>query len=123
MPWHCLPILQFPKAISSGTIFYFSKEELWKIKMYDVQNYVGFCHLCIKSLQVKKMTTKRADPSFVKRGFSYWKDTTIAFKKHESSDCHKEAVHVSPQAYPDIGEMLHQNMHNKRNRTDIAFLK
>ena len=70
------------------------------------------------------MTAKRADPSFVKRGFSYWKDATIAFKKHESSDCHKEAVHVSivlPEACHDVGEMLSSQHAHKRNRAEIAF--
>ena len=72
------------------------------------------------------MTTKRADPSFVKRGFSYWKDATIAFKKHESSDCHKEAVHVSfvlPQAYPDIGEMLSSEHAQQKKQNRYCLLK
>ena len=63
--------------------------------MYDVEKDVVFCHLCGKSLQAKKMTAKRADPSFTQKGFAYWKDATIAFKKHTSLDCHKEADKVS----------------------------
>lgn len=52
---------------------------------------------------------------FVQRGLSYWKDATIAFKEHESSDCHKEAVEVSivvPCVCPDVGEML-SSRHSK----------
>ena len=55
------------------------------------------------------MTIKRAEPSLVQSGFSYWKDASIAFKKHQSSDCHKEAVEVSiilPRACPNVGKML-----------------
>ena len=87
-----------------------------------MQNDVVFCHLCIKSLQGKK----RAYPSFVKRGFSYWKDATIAFKKHESSDCHKEAVHVSivlPEACPDVGEMLSSQHAQQKKQNRDCLLK
>ena len=85
---------------------YFSS---WPWLTYNVENDVVFCHLCVKSLEAKKMTMKRADPAFVQRGFSYWKDATIAFKKHEMSDSHNEAVEVSivlPTTCRDVGEML-----------------
>ena len=93
----------------------------WPWLTYDVEKDVVFCHLCMKSLQAKKMTAKRADPSFTQKGFAYWKDATIAFKKHASSDCHKEAVEVSivlPRSCPDVGEMLssHHSQQKKDNR-------
>ena len=37
------------------------------------------------------VSTKR-DPAFVTRGFTYWKEATVAFNKHQSSDCHMEAT-------------------------------
>ena len=42
-------------------------------------------------------------------GFSNWKDATSKFRKHQDSDCHKEAVERSvklPQETKDIGEVL-----------------
>ncbi|KAI6656188.1 hypothetical protein LOD99_1521 [Oopsacas minuta] len=54
--------------------------EIWPWLTYDIEKDVVFCHLCVKSLQKKKMTAKKADPSFTQKGFSYWKDATIAFK-------------------------------------------
>ena len=45
------------------------------------------------------------------KGFSNWKDGTIAFRNHEKSACHREAVEVSftlPLATRDIGEQLSQ---------------
>ena len=65
--------------------------------------------LCITSLQGKKMNLRRAHPSFIERGFTYWRDATSDFKEHESSERHKEAVQVSiilRRSCPDLGEML-----------------
>ena len=98
----------------------------WPWLTYDVEKDVVFCHLCIKSLQGKKMIAKRADPSFMQRGFSYWKDATIAFKKHESSDCHKEAVIVSidlPRTCPDVGEMLSSQHSQLKKENRECLLK
>ena len=96
----------------------------WPWLTYDVEKDVVFCHLCVKSLQAKKMTAKRADPSFTQRGFAYWKDATIAFKKHASSDCHKEAVEVSivlPRSCPDVGEML-SSQHSQQKKVNRECL-
>ena len=30
----------------------------------------------------------------VTKGYSNWKDATVAFNKHEGSNCHREAVEV-----------------------------
>jgi len=71
------------------------------------------------------MTPKRADPSFVQKGFCYWKDATIAFKKHELSECHKEAVQVAivlPRSCPDVGEMLSsQHAHQKKQNRECLL--
>lgn len=105
----CFPKRSFGKSnvkVRSCKAEYF---RTWPWLTYDVEKDAVFCYLCIKLLQGKKMAPKRADPFFVQRGLSYWKDATIAFKKHESSDCHKEAVEVSivvPCVCPDVGEML-----------------
>ena len=123
------------KAFHPGSSFYFPKRSFrksnvklrsckadyfstWPWLTYNFEKDVVFCHLCIESLQGKKMIAKRADPYFMQRGFSYWKDATIAFKKHESLDCHKEAVIVSidlPRTYTDVGETL------SSQRTGNAF--
>jgi len=41
-----------------------------------------------------KLRCRSLEPSFVIRGFSNWKDTTMLFCKHEESGCHKDAVQV-----------------------------
>ena len=48
---------------------------------------------------------------FISREFTNWKDGTVSFTKHESSDCHKEAVQVMkvlPCTKQNIGEQLRQ---------------
>ena len=51
--------------------------------------------------------------------FSYWKDATICFRKHEKGACHREAAEVKvthPAATRDIGEQLsHQHAAQKVN--------
>ena len=99
----------------------------WPLLTYDVEKDVVFCHLCIKSVQGKKLAIKRSDPSFLQWGFPYWKDAIIEFKKHESSACHKEAVEVSivlPSACLGVGEMLSsQRSQQKKENTGNAFLR
>ena len=81
----------------------------------------------MKLLQGKKMTAKREpEPSFIKRGFSYWEYATVTFKKYESFDCHKEAVHVSialPEACLDIGEMLSSQHAQQKKQYRDCLLK
>ena len=70
----CFPKRSFGKSnvkMRSCKAEYFNN---WPWLTYDMEKDVVFCHLCIQSLKSKKMTIKRADPSFVQRGFSYWKD-------------------------------------------------
>ena len=47
--------------------------------------------------------------SQVTKGFSNWKDATVAFRKHGQSKCHSEAVEVVvtlPKVTKDVGEQL-----------------
>ena len=54
-------------------------------------------------------STKREQP-FYSRWFTYWKEATSAFKKHQNSDCHQEAneaIILLPNAVlGDIGNVL-----------------
>ena len=96
----------------------------WPWLTYDVEKDVLFCHLCVKSLRAKKMAAKRADLSYTQKGFTYWKDATIAFKKHASSDCHKEAVEVStvlPRSCPGVGKCFHPSIRSTRKTIDSVF--
>lgn len=56
-----------------------------------------------------KISNSKIDGSFLSAGFSNWKDATSKFRKHQDSDCHKEAVERKlklPTETKDIGEVL-----------------
>ena len=49
------------------------------------------------------------DGAFVSTGFNNWKDATVSFRKHESSECHRAATELAvtlPAQTKDIGESL-----------------
>ena len=60
---------------------------------YDATKDAAFCYVCMSAAHEGKflVSTKR-DPAFLTRGFTYWKEATVAFNKHQSSDCHMEAT-------------------------------
>ncbi|KAI6658407.1 Zinc finger MYM-type protein 1-like [Oopsacas minuta] len=72
------------------------------------------------------MTAKKANSSFTQKGFSYWKDARITFKKHVSSDCHKDAVEMSiiiPRSCSDVGEMLSSSYSQQKKDNRECLLK
>ena len=62
---------------------------------YDAEKDAAFCYLCMRADHERKFlfSTKR-DPAFLSKGFNYWKEATTAFKKHQESECHREASRV-----------------------------
>ena len=76
---------------------------------YDVGKDAAFCYLCMKCEHEKKfLSSIKREPAFISKGYTYWKEATIAFKKHQSSDCHREAVEmllVLSQCTKDIAEL------------------
>ena len=102
---------------------WFSK---WPWLHYQQSSDAVFCHVCVNALRSKRMDMRRGDPSFSYKGFSNWKDGTIAFKKHESSVSHKEAMQVMvtiPSSCPDVGEMLSKQHAKEKWDNRQCFLK
>ena len=104
---------RFPKRRfgSKGEERYFRVEwyEQFDWLHYDIGLDAAFCYLCMKSDREKKFlpSTKR-EQAFISRGFTYWKEATTVFKKHMSSDCHRQAVEaliVLLKCTKDIGEL------------------
>lgn len=61
------------------------------------------------SRERKLLTSSKKEPAFISKGFTYWKEATTAFKKHQASDCHREAneaIVLLPQQVGDVGEIL-----------------
>ena len=76
---------------------------------YDVDKDAAFCYLCMKCEHEKKfLSSKKREPALISKGYTYWKEASTAFKKHWTSDCHREAVKVLlvlPQCTNDIAEL------------------
>ena len=56
----------------------------------------------------KFLSSKKREAAFISKGYTYWKEATTALKKHQTSDCHREAVEiliVLPQCTKDIAEL------------------
>ena len=76
---------------------------------YDVITDAAFCYPCMKAEREKKYkSSTKHDPAFISKGFTNWKDATVAFNKHLKSDCHKEGVEIDelPKKTGDVGEKL-----------------
>ena len=95
--YHPSSIFKFPKRKFGKGERSFRSEWCTKYPWlhYDVEKDAAFCYLCMRATQEGKfLTSSKRDPAFLKRGFTYWKEATVAFKKHQASDCHREANEV-----------------------------
>ena len=76
---------------------------------YDVKTDAAFCYLCMRCEAEKKpLASTKGEPAFISKGFTYRKEGPKAFKKHQGSDCHREAVDaliVLPRCTKDVGEL------------------
>ena len=100
--------------------------EKWKWLHYSTKDDVVFCHVCVVALQSKKIKWQKGDPSFVSKGFSTWKKATVAFKSHESSSCHREAMQMIvelPKTCPDVGDMLSREHATEKGQNRECLLK
>ena len=91
---------------------------------YDASIDAAFCYICMKVEQIKyKVSTKR-EPAFIFKGFTNWKDATVAFNRHLKSDCHREAVeiHELPKKTGDVGEKL-STEHKKEKELNREMLR
>ena len=59
---------------------------------YDVDKDAAFCYLCMRCEAEKFLVSTKREPAFVLKGFTYWKEGRKAFKKHQGSDCHRDAI-------------------------------
>ena len=94
----------------------------------EEENDIVFCHTCVLALKQQKMrlTAGNIDGAFASRGFSNWKDATISFRKHDCSNCHKEAIEkmiTLPAATRDVGEMLSSQHSAEKAQNRTCLLK
>ena len=55
----------------------------------------AFCYNCIKAYEEEKLPTRKIELAFISKGLNNWKDASVKFKEHESSNCHKDSMVVT----------------------------
>jgi len=73
----------------------------------------------------KFLASKKCDPAFTSRGFTYWKEATTAFEKHQGSASHREAVEALVLLPSQIlGEMCDNKCtdEKKANREILMYI-
>ena len=70
----------------------------------------------------KLLASKKHDPAITSRGFTYWKEATTAFEKHQGSAAHSEAIEalvlLPLQIQGNIGESVIVSAEIKRRLTE-----
>lgn len=92
----------------------------------NVMQDAAFCHTCMRVESEKRFpaSTKR-DPTFIKKGFTYWKEATSAFSRYQASACQKEAASATAllQKVGDIGELLSSAHQQQKTENRNMFPK
>ncbi len=81
----------------------------WQWLHWDVASEKVFCFTCMVAYKQKKLIAPKGDGAFILKGFQNWKDATFAFRNHECSGTHKDAVHqmvTIPSTNKDIAVSL-----------------
>jgi len=69
----------------------------------------------------KLLASKKCDPAFTSRGFTYWKEATTVFEEHQGSASHHGAVEalvlLPSQIQGDIGEMCDNKCMDRRKES------
>jgi hypothetical protein len=94
---------------------------------YDESRDLALCFVCMTASREGKRSNSKMDKSFISTGFCNWKDATTKFRKHESSDSHREAVerHITlPRQTRDIGDTLSaaHSLEKKENRRQLLTI-
>ena len=72
------------------------------------------------------LSASNVDGAFLSSGYTNWKDATVSFRKHESTECHRaatEAVVTLPSQVGDIGESLSKQLSEDKADNRALLLK
>ena len=88
----------------------------WKWLHYEEDMDKAFCYNCIQAYKEDKLRASNLELAFISKGFNSWKDASVKFKEHESSNCHKDSMIVTvdlPSSVKDIAETLQRELTKK----------
>ena len=97
----------------------------WSWLHYNETDDYVLCHVCATAFQKGKLKESAAD-AFVSKGFTNWKDATVAFQRHQQTKCHKDAVDIVvtiPSTTKDVGELLSREHAKEKEINRRMFVK
>ena len=83
-------------------------------------------HFATYVCEVKLLVNKKHEMAFISTGFTYWKEATTAFDKHQASAMHREAVEsfvlLSSQIQDNVVEMCDQSHKEEKKANRRMYL-
>ena len=86
------PYREFGKQKLVKRAFQHSWFAKWKWLHYEEDMDKAFCYNCIQAYKEDKLRASNLELAFISKGFNNWKDASVKFKEHESSNCHKDSM-------------------------------
>ena len=86
----------------------------------------AFCYNCIQAYKEDKLRASNLELAFISKGFNNWKDASVKFKEHESSNCHKDSMIVTvdiPSSVKDIAETWQRELTKQKSENRQMLLK
>ena len=94
------PYREFGKQKLVKRAFQHSWFAKWKWLHYEEDMDKAFCYNCIQAYKEDKLRASNLESAFISKGFNNWKDASVKFKEHESSNCHKDSMIVTVDLPP-----------------------
>jgi len=119
------PKRSFGKKVPVMRSFQASWFDRWPWLHYIESRDVVLCFHCAEAKKQKKLNwCNNADEAFISKGFYNWKDATVKYVEHESSNCHKEAVlKVVTVKSTDVADILSAKLAKDKMERRQCFLK
>ena len=119
------PKREFGKSKLVKRSFQSSWFDKWPWLHYNENEDTVICYTCAQAAVQKKLNWSAcADKAFISRGFSNWKDATVKFDLHSSSNSHKEAVlKMVTMSSSNVGESLSSQLAREKLERRQCFLK
>ena len=120
------PYREFGKQKFVKRAFQHSWFAKWKRLHYEEDMDKAFCYNCIQAYKEDKLRASNLELAFISKGFNNWKDASVKFKEHESSNCHKDSMIVTvdlPSSVKDIAETLQRELTKQKSENRQMLLK
>ena len=116
------PFRSFGKSSVVQRSFQASWFHRWKWLHYNMAQDAVSCYTCCKAVSSRRvLVTGKAEKGFLGTGFTNWKDASVKFAKHESSDFHKSCIESLTSA--DVGDTLNRESNSAKQANREYLLR